>query len=174
MRIPAGFLLPLALLTLTACASTAPVAAPSSSSAVPTATTSSTPTSSTPTPKTTAPPPPAPAANGSDVQACKQATCEILVSGTVTVPLAAKFGVHELSLAFVAPNRINFTMIRTKMAYVRGYIAGAGHLSFANGMSFDVERVDAAGAVLRFTPKTDNPHSDTGNSSEGLGIFGSG
>ncbi len=153
---------------LTACSSKAPEAAPSSS-AVPTPTT----TTPKPTPTTTAPPP-LTAANGSDVKACRQADCQILLAGAADVPLAAKFGVHQLNLKFVAPNRVEFTMIRTKMGYSRGYIAGAGHLSFANGLSIDLERADATGAVLRFLPKTDNPKADTGNSSEGLAIYGSG
>ena len=150
---------------LTACSSKAPEAAPSSSSP-PSAT-----TTSKPTPTTTAPPPLA-AANGSDVKACQKADCQILLTGAADVPLAAKFGVHQFSLKYVAPNRVEFTMIRTKMGYSRGYIAGEGHLSFANGLSLDVERVDATGAVLRFLPKTDNPKADTGNSSEGLAIYG--
>lgn len=150
---------------LTACSTPVPEAAPPSSSVVPT-TPSTTPK---PTPTTTPSPPPA---NGSDVGACRQADCEILLAGAADVPLAAKFGVHQLSLKFVAPNRVEFTMIRTKMGYSSGYIAGAGHLSFANGLSVDLERADAKGAVLRFLPKTDNPKADTGNSSEGLAIYG--
>ncbi len=164
MRKAAALLL-LAAFGMAGCSSKAPEAAPSSSPAPSTTTTPQ------PTPTTTAPPPLA-AANGSDVKACQKADCEILLTGATDVPLAAKFGVHQLSLKFVAPNRVEFTMIRTKMGYSRGYLEGTGHLSFANGLSFDVERVNATGAVLRFMPKTDNSKADTGNSSDGLAIYG--
>lgn len=152
-----------AVLLLTACSSSgswseARVAARASAT-VPTGgfPTGGSPTGGSPTagsPTRTRLPLPAPsAANGTDVRACREARCEILVRGRVTVPLSPRFGFTTFTITFVPPNRTLFAAADAQGGSFQGEIGGMGELS-TNGIVVRVIAVGPAGAVLRFAPRS--------------------
>ena len=106
----------------------------------------------TPTPAATASSEPAPAATGStDLAACRDARCEIVVRGKVEIPLDPKFGFSSFTVTFVPPDRTLFAATGTDGGSLRGGIGGAGRLT-ANGISIEVVSTTGSSVVLRFTP----------------------
>lgn len=130
---------------------------------------SATTTTTTPVTTTSTSPPPAPA--DADPAACVNADCRLQVSGTVLVPLDDRFGCAQFTVTHSAPNKVDFTVIRTRMNAVRATLMGTGHLALANGITVTIEQVDPSGAVLRFEPRTDDPTRDTARASEGLRLY---
>jgi hypothetical protein len=90
------------------------------------------------------------AADGTDVAACRDGRCQIIVRGAVTIPLAPKFGFTRLIVTFTPPDRTSFSGGNANNS-VSGSIGGLGMLR-ANGIQIVVETVSPTGAVLRLTP----------------------
>lgn len=124
-------------------------------------------------PKTT-PPPVLTAADGTNLKACKEADCQVIIRDKADIPIGREFGIYDFRLTHTAPNRLSFTIIRTELGLVDGYVAGTGEVSLANGVTFTVEKMTPKGAVLRFEPKAAKKDSDTVNGSEGAALYGSG
>lgn len=122
------------------------------------------------TPRSSAPVP-LKAANGTDVKACADADCEILIHGAIHVPLESRFGVASFGLTYSAPDEVAFVIIRTETSDVHGYVEGTGYIALANGVLVTVKKIDATGAVLRFQPRTMDPHNDKFSGSKGLSTF---
>ena len=97
------------------------------------------------------------AANGTDVASCRNADCEILVSGQVTVPLARKFGCTTFVMSYVAPKKVTFSLYCTKTGVVNGYFLGRGRVQLANAVTVEVDKIDGTGAVLHVLPKAGEP-----------------
>ncbi|MFF0726885.1 hypothetical protein [Streptomyces sp. NPDC004134] len=116
-------------------------------------------------------PTPLQAADGSDVKACRNADCEILLRGTVEIPVRPSFGVVGFTLSHEEPNTVTFDVQRPEYGNASGYIAGTGFLSLANGVTVTVEEIDSRGAVLRFEPKAKDRKNDRAAGSEGLSLI---
>ncbi|GAA1295507.1 hypothetical protein GCM10009634_50220 [Saccharothrix xinjiangensis] len=93
------------------------------------------------------------------------------MSGTVQVPLAPGFGCAGFTVTHGAPNKVDFTVVRTEMRTVRANLMGTGYLSLGNGVTVTIEEVSPTGAVLRFEPRAEDPTRDTARASEGLRIY---
>lgn len=92
------------------------------------------------------------AADGIDVAACADGTCEIVVQATVDVPLDRRFGFVTFRVTFVPPNTVEFFGGDPERGNLRGSIGGSGELQ-ANGIVVAVRTVRGEGAVLRFSPR---------------------
>ncbi|MGN9913243.1 hypothetical protein ACTMTJ_37455 [Phytohabitans sp. LJ34] len=130
-----------------------PASTPSEAGSTSASATASAPTSSasTQTPLT--------AANGTDVRACRNADCEILISGQVEIPLAPKFGCTRFAVVYFPPNRVAFNVDCAKTGNVTGYFLGRGTLRLVIAVTLEVDKIDGTGAVLHFLPKntTEDP-----------------
>ncbi|MGP3970493.1 hypothetical protein [Streptomyces sp. 6N223] len=159
----------LSALLLPACSSssddTAPDDAARDSEAAPrNPTPSPTTPSPTPTPTPTHEPtptpsesPPLPAEDGTDVEACRQADCEIYVE-EAEIPLDPEFG---FSLFVVSADPASNVMLvgteRPEFGEVGAIIEGTGYVSFANGVTVTVVAFGETGAVLRFESRATDP-----------------
>lgn len=92
------------------------------------------------------------AENGTDVAACADGTCEIVVQGTADVPLDRGFGFTRFRVTFVPPDTVEFFGADPDRGNLSGYISGTGNLE-ANGIKVAVRMVEGQGAVLRFSPR---------------------
>jgi hypothetical protein len=165
------------LLPVTACSSTADDSgeAPSKSTARPSKSTE-TPSRtaiSSPSPQRPSAPPALSAADGSDLKACRDADCEIVIRGAAHIPLDPKLGVTRFLLTYVSPNEVTFEVDRAELNSVSGYIKGTGFLGLTNGVKVTVKKINASGAVLRFEPKTTDPDNNQVSASEGGAVYGS-
>lgn len=168
-------------LVLTACSSGTTATsgpAPSGSSATrtrPSTTPPKAPAPRTPVPKTSPPrasaSPALKAADGTDVKACRDASCEIVVHRTADIPLSG-FGFSSFVFTHVAADRLTFAVVRPASSDVNGYFSGPGYIGFSNGVKATVERLDASGFVLRLQPKTVDPNDDELVTTRGGGIYG--
>lgn len=141
--------------------------APGPTSAVPEPTPAPTgsPASTTPAPFPTA-------ADGSDVAACRDGNCEIVVSGPVEIPLEREFGVDRLAITAIAADgvqcRAETSRAQTlewsvstgqvyasddgEIYYVEFSQLQAGSTASANQISLRVVALDGERAVLDFSP----------------------
>lgn len=116
-------------------------------------------------------PTPLRAADGSDVKACRDANCEILLRGAARIPVHPRLGFTMFKLAYEKPRTVTFDVQRPEYGNVSGYIGGTGYLSLANGVTVTVKKIDSQGAVLRFEPKAQDRHNDQASGSEGLSLI---
>jgi hypothetical protein len=119
-----------------------------------TTTTTTTTTTATTTTATTTTSAPLTAANGTDLTACGDADCEVLVNGQVEVPLAPAFECVRFAVGYFAPNRVAFNVDCVGSGHVTGYFLGRGALRLVNGITLEVDRIDGTGAVLHLIPRT--------------------
>lgn len=129
-------------------------------------------TSAPPSPRTTPSPTPPRAADGSNVKACRNADCEILLRGSAEIPVRPSFGFTKFTLSYEKPKTVTFDVQRPEYGAVSGYIGGKGFLSLANGVTVTIKEIDSRGAVLRFEPKAMDRNNDQASGSEGLSIVG--
>lgn len=109
------------------------------------------PTSTTSTTSSTAP---LVAADGTDLTACGDADCEVLINAQVEIPLAPSFDCAGFAVVYFAPDRVAFNVDCTGTGYVTGYFLGRGALRLVNGVTIEVDKIDSTGAVLHFLPRT--------------------
>ena len=142
MRIPTRYALPLVAgaLLVSGCSSAVPGSGVPATSEV---------SSSAPAPSS----PPLAAANGSDISACGDADCEILIHGQVEIPLNPTFRCTRYAVVYFAPNRVAFNIDCADTGQVTGYVLGRGTIHLATAISLEVDRIDETGAVLHFQPK---------------------
>lgn len=128
-------------------------------------------------PKTSAPPA-AEAAKGPDVNACRDADCQIVVHGAADIPLDPRFGVRKFSVTYAHPDHVTIDVGRPKPKDMSAFIEGPGYLTLANGLTVVVENFNGSGAVLRFSPTAVNENissptvtdknNDKGSGTEGF------
>ncbi|MPZ81569.1 MAG: hypothetical protein GEV28_14675 [Actinophytocola sp.] len=100
-----------ALLVLPGCMSRTGGAA-SGPSTEPTTTTTTTTTATTTTTTTTAPPPPAtPPADGGNVNACTDGTCEVRVTAPTVIPVDPAFGLSYVSLETITGDEVSMVAV---------------------------------------------------------------
>ncbi|MQA94388.1 MAG: hypothetical protein GEV11_06925 [Streptosporangiales bacterium] len=113
------------------------------------------------------------AKDGTDLKACKKADCQVIIRGDVDVPVQQRYGIYQLHLTHSPPNQLTFTVLRTQLGPVNGYLAGTGYVSLANGVTFTVEKMSPKGAVVRFERKALDDDNDKASGSDGLALYGS-
>ncbi|GLY98988.1 hypothetical protein Acsp02_62420 [Actinoplanes sp. NBRC 103695] len=89
--------------------------------------------------------------DGSNLKACADASCEVLVKGTHRVPMAKKFGIVEILLR-TSPYRLEFYVDRVDGDDTSGWVGGTGNVSLADGITITIVRNDRRGALLKFEP----------------------
>lgn len=89
--------------------------------------------------------------DGSNLKACADATCEVLVKGRHTVPMAKKFGIIAIHL-LQSPDQLDFYVDRVSGDNTEGWVGGTGNVTLADGISITILRNDRRGAMLRFEP----------------------
>ncbi len=135
----------LLLLTLTGCSSDAvPAPAPSASAAAPAP---SPPPSFGPSPSPSPSPTTPAAADGTNVRACRDGTCEILVTRRTGIPVPARFRVRGLS---VTPGDGEVDVRADAGMMQAGGRTGA--LLGLNGLEIEVVAAGDGEAVLRLRP----------------------
>jgi hypothetical protein len=108
----------------------------------------------TPSPAPSASPPvsvPAVAKDGSNLEACADASCEVLIKGTHRVPMAKRFGIVEILLR-TSSDQLEFYVDRAKGDDTSGWVGGTGYVSLADGIKITILRNDRRGVLLRFEP----------------------
>ncbi len=131
---------------------TAPPATPPSPP-VP-ARTSASAASSSAAPTTSAAPHPFPAAaDGTNLRACADGDCEILVTGPVTIRLAKGLGMSSLDITAVSPAGVDFQSVSPSgmVASATGQTPNQGGASSIDKLSFEVVALEGSKAVVRFT-----------------------
>ncbi|WIX77658.1 hypothetical protein QRX50_40675 [Amycolatopsis carbonis] len=96
------------------------------------------------------------AKDGSDLTACRDGSCDVLIHGSVTVPLDARFGTRRLTLTQSPPDRLDFAIDRTELPDTKGHFRGEGYVSLANRITVTVLDIDATGAVIRVSPSSES------------------
>ncbi|MEV0072610.1 hypothetical protein [Amycolatopsis sp. NPDC050768] len=96
------------------------------------------------------------AKDGSDLTACRDGSCDVLIHGSVTVPLDARFATRRLTLTQSAPDRLDFAIDRTELPDIKGHFRGEGYVSLANRITVTVLDIDATGAVIRVSPSSES------------------
>ncbi|MET7993647.1 hypothetical protein ABZU76_22385 [Amycolatopsis sp. NPDC005232] len=96
------------------------------------------------------------AKDGSDLTACSDGSCDVLIHGSVTVPLDARFATRRLTLTQSAPDRLDFAIDRTELPDIKGHFRGEGYVSLANRITVTVLDIDATGAVIRVSPSSES------------------
>ncbi|WP_432853147.1 hypothetical protein ACQPXB_17105 [Amycolatopsis sp. CA-161197] len=96
------------------------------------------------------------AKDGSDLTACRDGSCDVLIHGSVTVPLDARFGTRRLTLTLSPPDRLDFAVDRTELPDIKGHFRGEGYVSLANRITVTVLDVDPTGAVIRVSPSSES------------------
>lgn len=108
----------------------------------------STPATTTTT-SSTAPPPTA--ADGTNVAACFDGTCEIAISGPLAIPLDRRFRIARLTVDAINPDGLAITFVSTSGG--GGSIqTGVGADSGINGITIKVVAINGGTAVLRCSP----------------------
>ena len=138
----------------TACggSTTAPSATPPSPA--PTSTSASAASSSAAPPTTNTAPKPFPAAaDGTNLRACADGDCEVLVTGPVTIRLAKGLGISSLDITAVSPAGVDFrsTSPSGMVASATGQTPNHGGASTINKLSFEVIALERSKAVVRLT-----------------------
>ena len=95
---------------------------------------------------------PAVAKDGSNLKACADATCEVLIKGRHKVAMAKKFGIIAIYL-LQSPDRLDFYIDRVSGDNTEGWVGGTGNVSLADGITITILRNDRRGAMLRFEPR---------------------
>lgn len=86
-----------------------------------------------------------------DLSACSDAQCEIVVSGTVDVPIDPGYGFDRITVSHLPPDRVTFDAGDPSGGYLHGEVQGGGTVTL-NGLTIEALGIDPSGAVLRFTP----------------------
>lgn len=119
-----------------------------------TVTTSSTTSSpaTTPTPTTTTAPPLPAAADGTDLTACFDGACEVLVSGPVDIPFADP-SIGVMSVVAVSPAGVDLRTVSPSgfTSNLLGQRPDQGGPSVVNNLAVAVVAINGGQAVLRFS-----------------------
>jgi hypothetical protein len=91
------------------------------------------------------------AADGTDYAACADGTCEVFVTGVVTIPLGPEFGFTEYRVTRT-PGNTNVFGGDPVNGNLHADLGGTGELN-ANGITMKVTSSDDAGAILAFSPR---------------------
>jgi hypothetical protein len=91
------------------------------------------------------------AADGTDYAACTDGTCEVFVTGVVTIPLGPEFGFTQFQVTR-APGSTDIFGGDPVNGNLHAQIGGTGELN-ANGITMKVTSSDDAGAILAFSPR---------------------
>jgi hypothetical protein len=131
---------------------TAPSATPPPSPVPASTSASAVSSSATPTTSTTPKPFPA-AADGTNLRACADGDCEILVTGPVTIRLAKGLGMRSLNITAVSPAGVDFqsTFPSGMVASATGQTPNQGGPSSIDKLSFEVVALEGSKAVVRLT-----------------------
>jgi hypothetical protein len=89
--------------------------------------------------------------DGTNLQACADATCEVIIKGDNRLAMVKKFRIVELRLT-QSPGRLDFYVHRLSGDNTGGWVGGTGHISLAEGITITAVRNDRSGALIRFSP----------------------
>lgn len=111
------------------------------------------------------------AADGTDVGACADADCQILIGDMVEVRPRPPIDVDGILLTYIAPNRLSIGAGRGSR-YIDCDLTGTGYLSIAWGVTVTVETYTGDGAIVRLTPEAEKDDAHTGSGTEGFSLNG--
>ena len=94
---------------------------------------------------------PAAPKDGTNLKACADATCEVVIKGDNRLAMAKKFRIAELILN-QSPGRLELYVDRVSGDDTSGWVDGTGNVSLADGITITIVRNDRSGALIRFTP----------------------
>ncbi len=116
------------------------------------ASTSATAASSSAAPTTSKAPFPT-AADGTNLRACADGDCEILVTGPVTIRFNRSLGMSSLDITAVSSAGVDFQSVSPSGMVVSamGQTPNQGGASSINKLSFEVVALEGSKAVVRFT-----------------------
>lgn len=138
-----------ALLAVTGCAGsgqTGELVAGQGSTQDPTTAPTSDGVPSQPTEPSVSVPPPTAAADGSDVAACFDGTCEVEVTESTTIAFDEQFGISELVVESITADSVTIT---DPFGWMQTGVGGTGTI---NGISFEILAIDGQSAIFRFFP----------------------
>ncbi len=108
-------------------------------------------TTTTTTTEESVPAAPENAEDGTDYAACADGTCEVFVTGVVSIPLGPEFGFTEFRVTRT-PGNTNVFGGDPVNGNLHADLGGTGELN-ANGITMEVTSSDDAGAILAFSPR---------------------
>jgi hypothetical protein len=94
---------------------------------------------------------PAAPKDGTNLKACADAVCEVIIKGDNRLAMAKKFGIVELRLT-QTPERLDFYVDRKSGDNTGGWVCGTGSITLAEGIKITIARNDRKGALISFAP----------------------
>jgi hypothetical protein len=94
---------------------------------------------------------PATPQDGTNLKACADARCEVIIKGDNRLAMAKRFGITELRLT-QSPGRLDFHVDRVSGDNTGGWVGGTGHIGLAEGITITIVRNDRSGAWITFAP----------------------
>ena len=91
------------------------------------------------------------AANGRNLDACADRTCEVLVEQGDTIRFAAKYEAGTFTVVKISDGRVSFTMSNGEDPPGHGGLSGNTAVGFAD-VAIELVRVDGGHAILRVRP----------------------
>jgi hypothetical protein len=129
------------------------------------------PASTTPASSGPASPPASDPADGTDAEACRDGKCQILVRDQADFALNGKFSLEGILITRTEPNTVRLDVGVRDRDTIHATITGTGHLALSYGLTVTVERTDAAGAVVRVAPASNDPKRHRGSGTEGFALW---
>lgn len=95
-----------------------------------------------------------PAANGTDLNACAEGNCEVLVSGPANLPIDPRFGLASLSVADITPAGVDFSAVAADGTSVNmsSQTPHQGGPSVIQNLSAAVIAYNGTAAVIKLSP----------------------
>jgi hypothetical protein len=94
------------------------------------------------------------AADGTDVGACFDGTCEVEISKPIDIPMDEKFGLGDFSVSEVGPDGIEFSVVFPGGSG-GGHVSlgGVGSIGVFNGISMTIVAFSGENPIVRFAPQ---------------------
>lgn len=109
------------------------------------------------------------AADGTDLEACADADCQVLIGGQAEVRPVPSIGVDGVILTYRGPDSFSIGAGRGSY-YVDCDLTGTGYLSMAWGVTVTVEGYTPGGAIVRITPESEGDDAHRGSGTEAFSL----
>lgn len=93
-------------------------------------------------------------ADGTNLRACTDRTCEVQVTAGDTIRFAAKYEINKFTVERISGNKFHFKAYDDQPTPLSGYIGGTGNIRVAD-LQLDLLRIDGRHAIVRLQPRPD-------------------
>lgn len=90
--------------------------------------------------------------DGTNLRACADRTCEVLVKSGDTIRFAAKWEIRQFTVTSIANRWLSFVSLDTEPAALRGSVGGSGSVETAD-VHIDITPFGRKQAILKIRPR---------------------